>query len=122
MAMDIQKYVDELTEKALSPRGLSAPIDADQIAAVAPLEVVLPGLAVELWSDRAGRLFLVADEADARRVMAGFGAPRGEVYTAAEARRIVAVSDPAAVAEIQEWKRQFDATLTNHQPCKQMPE
>jgi hypothetical protein len=80
---------------------LSAPIDAVQIDAVAPLEVVLPGLAVELWSDRAGRLFLVADEADARRVMARFGALRGEVYTAAEARRIVAVSDPAPVFQLR---------------------
>lgn len=41
-----------------------------------PLEGVLKGLAIELWSDRAGRLFIVADEEDARRL----GEPRGTVY------------------------------------------
>jgi hypothetical protein len=32
------------------------------------LEDVLKGLAIELWSDRAGCLFIVADEEDARRL------------------------------------------------------
>ena len=44
------------------------------------LEDVLKGLAIELWSDAVGSLFIVADEDDARRL----GEPRGTVYTAAE--------------------------------------
>lgn len=72
-----------------------------------PLEEVLKGQAIELWSDAAGRLFLVADEDDARRL----GEPRGTVYTAAEIRRIVRVADPAIVLEIHEWKRTFNGRL-----------
>jgi len=74
------------------------------------LEAVLRGRTVELWSDWAGRLFIVADEEDAKRLMAeGFN--RGEIYTAAEARRIIAVNDAAVVAEIQAWKRRFDGAV-----------
>jgi len=75
------------------------------------LEAALQGLAVELWSTSAGRLFLVADEADARQAMERFGARRGEIYTAAEARRIVAVRDPVVVAEIHDWKQRFDGVV-----------
>ena len=67
------------------------------------LEDVLKGLAIELWSDAAGSLFIVADEDDARRL----GEPRGTVYTAAEMRRVVQIGDPATVLEIQQWKRKF---------------
>lgn len=73
-----------------------------------PLEQVLKGQAIELWSTSAGRLFLVADEADARQAIERFGVRRGEIYTAAEARRIIAVKDPAIVAEIHDWKLRFD--------------
>ena len=111
--MDIQKYVDDLTEKALGRGPSSQPPEASK-----PLEIVLKGRAVELWSTVDGRLFLVADEDDARRTIARFGARRGEVYTAAEARRIIAVNDPEAVAEIREWKRQFDGLIGGHQPKK----
>jgi hypothetical protein len=104
--MDIQKYVDELTEKALANHTSPATNNA-----VEPLETVLQGLAVELSSNSAGRLFLVADEGDARRVMERFNARRGELYTAAEARRIIAVTDPAVVAEIHDWKRLFDGVV-----------
>lgn len=76
-----------------------------------PVGAVLKGRVIELWSDSAGRLFLVADEADARRAMERFEACRGEVYTAAELRRIVAVNDPGVVAEIHEWKRRFDGVV-----------
>lgn len=72
------------------------------------LEPLLKNRAIELWSTAAGRLFLVADEADAHQAMEQFGATRGEIYTATEARRIVAVGDPKVVAEIHEWKRRFD--------------
>src|SRR5579859_6822410 len=79
-----------------------------------PLEGVLKGLAVELWSDRAGRLFIVADEEDACRLRE----PRGTVYTADELRRVVHIGDPAIVSEIHEWKRIFDARLRECQERK----
>lgn len=73
-----------------------------------PLEGVLKGLAIELWSDALGdRFWLVADEADAAKL----GEPRGTVYTASEARRIVRINDPAAVAEIHRWKRKFEGVI-----------
>jgi hypothetical protein len=73
-----------------------------------PLEDVLKGLAVELWSDvLVERFWLVADEADAARI----GEARGTVYTAAEARRVVQIGDPAVVAEIHQWKRRFDGVI-----------
>jgi hypothetical protein len=71
------------------------------------LETVLKGLAIELWIDAAGRLFIVADEEDARRL----GEPRGIVYTAVELRRVVQIGDPAIVREIHEWKRAFDGKV-----------
>ena len=74
------------------------------------LEAVLKGFAVELWSDRSGRLFIVADEEDANRLMAD-GVGRGEIYTAAEARQVVQISDPGTVAEVHEWKRRFDGVI-----------
>lgn len=78
------------------------------------LEDVLKGNAIELWSDARGeRFWLVADEADA--VM--LGEPRGTVYTAAEARRVIQIGDPATVAEIHQWKRQFDATIDEYRPA-----
>ena len=78
------------------------------------LEDVLKGLAIELWSDAAGCLFIVADEEDARRL----GEPRGTVYTADELRRVVQIGDPAIVLEIHEWKRRFDARLREYQERK----
>lgn len=71
------------------------------------LEDVLKGLAIELWSDAAGCLFIVADEEDARRL----GEPRRTVYTADKLRRVVQIGDPATVLEIHEWKRRFDGRL-----------
>jgi hypothetical protein len=79
-----------------------------------PLEDVLKGLAIELWSDAAGCLFIVADEDDARRL----GVPRGTVYTAAEMRRVVQIEDPAAVLEIHEWKRTFNGRVRECQRAK----
>ena len=73
-----------------------------------PMEAVLKGKAIELWSDALGeRFWLVADEADAAKL----GQPRGTVYTTAEARRVVQIGDPATVAEIHRWKRQFDGVI-----------
>ena len=79
-----------------------------------PLEDVLKGLAIELWSDAAGSLFIVADEDDARRL----GEPRGTVYTAAEMRRVVQIGDPATVLEIHEWKRKFNGRVREYQARK----
>ena len=79
-----------------------------------PLEDVLKGLAIELWSDAAGSLFIVADEDDARRL----GEPRGTVYTGAELRRVVQIGDPATVAEIHEWKRAFNGRVREVQRRK----
>jgi hypothetical protein len=79
-----------------------------------PLEDVLKGLAIELWSGAAGCLFIVADEDDARRL----GEPSGTVYTAAEMRRVVQIGDPATVLEIHEWKRTFNARVRECQGAK----
>jgi hypothetical protein len=77
-----------------------------------PLEAVLKGRAIELWSDTLGeRFWLVADDEDASLL----GEPRGTVYTAAEARRVVEIADPAVVAEVYRWKRQFNATVRDFQ-------
>jgi len=38
-------------------------------------------------------------------------ARRGEIYAPAEARCIVRVADPAVVAEIDRWKREFGGSL-----------
>ena len=90
---------------------LERPKNLQQFAA---LEDVLKGSAIELWSDAAGSLFIVADEDDARRL----GEPRGNAYTVAEMRRVVQIGDPAIVLEIHEWKRRFDARLREYQERK----
>lgn len=77
-----------------------------------PLEGVLKGSTIELWSDRAGCLFIVAD--DARRL----GEARGTVHMADELRRVVQIGDPAIVLEIHEWKRRFDARLREYRERK----
>ena len=79
-----------------------------------PLKDVLKGLAIELWSDDAGCLFIVADEDDASRL----GQPRGSVYTAAEMRRVVQIGDPAIVLEIHEWKRKFNGRVREYRARK----
>jgi len=76
------------------------------------LEAVLKGRAVELWSDSAGRLFLVADEEDATLTMARYGAGRGEIYSATEMRRILSIHDSATIAEIQAWKHKLNGTVS----------
>ncbi|MFN0171526.1 MAG: hypothetical protein ACKV22_34345 [Bryobacteraceae bacterium] len=100
--LDIDSYVNELAETALAEIQTMAAQEPDS------LESVLKGLAVELWSDATGSLFLVADEEDARRL----SEPRGTVYTADEVRRIVQIGDPETVLEIHEWKRTFNGTVT----------
>lgn len=71
-----------------------------------PIEAVLKGNAIELWSDLAGeRLWLVVDQADAVRL----GRLRGQFYTIAEAWMVCQIEDPAIVQEILQWKARFDA-------------
>ena len=84
----------------------------------APLDTVLKGLVIELWSTAAGGLFLVADEDDARLAIERLGVQRGHLYTPAEIQRIIAVNDQAVVAEIHQWKRQFDGRLGGDRPDK----
>lgn len=98
-----------LLAEALAQRELTA--TSGEPTKTEPVESVLKDRAIELWSTAVGRLFLVADEEDARRAKESFGARRGEIYTAAEARRIIAVNDPALVAEIHDWKQRFDGAL-----------
>ena len=99
--LDIENYVNELAEM-MTPE--TQPIAEHTPAS---LESVLKGLAVELWSDTAGRLFIVADDEDAGRL----GQPRGIVYTAPEVRRILRIGDPDVVSEIHEWKQKFDGRI-----------
>ena len=89
---------------SIARRALERPDDQRPTEA---LDTVLKGLAIELWCDAAGRLFIVADEEDVRRL----GEPRGIVYTAAEVRQVVQIADPAIVREIHEWKRTFDGSV-----------
>jgi hypothetical protein len=96
---------------SIARRALDRPIEPRQPEI---LEDVLKGLAIELWSDAAGSLFIVADEDDARRL----GEPRGTVYTANEMRRVVQIGDPATVREIHEWKRRFNARVRECQGAK----
>ncbi len=84
------------------------------------LEAVLKGLAVELWSDVSGRLFIVADEEDARSLITN-GVRRGEIYTGQEALRVIQIGDPATVAEIHEWKRRFDGVISESDSTRKSP-
>jgi hypothetical protein len=84
---------------------------SEQTHEIRPLEETLQGLAVELYLADGDRLFIVADEADAAKL----GEPRGVVYTAAEVRRIIQISDPDVVAEVHRWKREFNATVRDYQ-------
>src|SRR5579872_1504943 len=95
----------ELAKEALPQHQRNIP---PQHVTTEPLESVLKGRVIELWSDALGEGFwLVADEEDAARLRE----PRGTIYTAAEARRVVQISDAAAVAEIHKWKRAHNATV-----------
>ena len=74
------------------------------------LEAVLKGRVVELYLKDGDRLFIVADEEDARLL----GESRGAIYTAAEVRRVIQVGDPVAVAEIHDFKREFDGKVSDY--------
>lgn len=76
----------------------------------AHMEDVLKGIAVELWSNEFGELFLVSDEADAAKLTRQ-GIQRGAVYTASEVRHVITIADRQTVAEIHAWKRDFDAII-----------
>ena len=89
---------------SIARQALERPNEPRQFA---PIENLLKGQVIELWSDSAGSLFIVADEDDARRL----GELRGSVYTAVELRRVVQIGDPAIVLEIHEWKRTFNGRV-----------
>lgn len=82
---------------SIARRALERP---EELAQPGAFRDVLKGFAIELWGDAVGRLFIVADEDDARRLRK----PRGSLYTPAEERRVVQIGDPAIVLEIHEWK------------------
>lgn len=102
------------TLKAHKPEALECLSSRTATPTVGSLEAALKGRSIELWSDAAGRLFLVADDEDVTAVTERYGARRGEVYTAGEMRRIVAVNDPKVVAEIHEWKRRFNGKVSDY--------
>ena len=106
--LNIESYVDDLAKAVLVGTQPGAKQECGS------LESVLKGLVVELWSDAAGGLFIVADEEDAARL----AEPRGAIYTSAEARRVVQIGDPAIVLEIHEWKRRFDGRVRDVQGRK----
>jgi hypothetical protein len=84
---------------------------SEETSEIRPLEEALKGRAVELYLADGDRLFIVADEADAAKL----GEPRGNVYTAAEVRRVIQIDDPGVVAEVHHWKRKFNATVRDYQ-------
>jgi hypothetical protein len=64
-------------------------------------DTTLKGHAVELWCDRTGgRVFIVADEEDAREAMSRFSARRGEVWTPGEIELVSQIEDQAIRDEI----------------------
>jgi hypothetical protein len=103
--LDIESYINHLAEIVLAETEPTVESESSS------LESVLTGLALELWSDAAGSLFIVADEDDTRRL----GEPRGTVYTAAEMRQVVQIRDPAIVLEVHEWKRMFNGRVRAYQ-------
>jgi hypothetical protein len=84
----------QVTMKAANdvpPVALSAvPADLEPDIAASTLK----GQAVELWCDHAGgRIFIVADEADAQEVIRHFGARRGRVWTRDEIELVASIED-----------------------------
>jgi hypothetical protein len=75
-----------------------------------PSPFTLEGHAVEFES-QGERCFLVADDADAQRLIARHGASLGETWTVAELNLIATVPSQADRAEIARWKRTFNGTL-----------
>jgi hypothetical protein len=58
--LNIESYINDLAKAALADTKPPAEQESGS------LESVLRCLAIELWSDAAGRLFIVADEDDAQ--------------------------------------------------------
>lgn len=96
---ELQNFVEKLQQR-LGATAKEAPQES--------LEAVLKGQAVELYLADGDRLFIVADEEDARLLVES----RGAIYTSAEVRLVIQIGDPSTVAEVHRWKRQFDATLS----------
>lgn len=77
---------------------------SDPAAVKEALKGRLKGTSVELWHDRMGRLWIVADEADAE-AMTRRGVRRGEVWTAAEIEMVARIEDQPTRDEIAAFKR-----------------
>ncbi|MEP7366880.1 MAG: hypothetical protein ABI972_26785 [Acidobacteriota bacterium] len=105
--MDIERYVEELSEEA--------GIMTDDTASTSSGPASLRGKAVELW--RAGeRFFLVADEADAAEVVEKNVGTRGEVWTEAEVELVARITDQAMRDEIERWKRSTSGRVRQVMP------
>ncbi len=73
----------------------------------------LKGRAVELWC-RDGRIWLVADEADAQEVIRRFEGTRGECVTTGELELIGRIHDQASRDEVLAFKRELNGTVDGY--------
>ena len=76
-----------------------------------PLEEILKGTGICLYSDLLGEnLWICADEEDARQLIEQ-GEKRGAIYTANEIRLVVTIQDRDVVRQVHEFKREFDTRM-----------
>ena len=76
-----------------------------------PLEEILKGCAIGLYSDLVGENFWIcADENDAERLTME-GDKRGQIYAADEVRLVITIKDPAIVRQVHEFKRELDTQI-----------
>jgi hypothetical protein len=77
------------------------------------LALSLKSHAIELWCDHAGgRVFIVADEADAQEAMRRFDARRGEVWLPGEIELVGRIEDQAIRDEVADFKRQMNGRFS----------
>ncbi len=93
-------------------REAAAVLRADPIGVKSVLHKrsLLKGSAIELRHDGMGRLWIVADEADAAIVIRR-GAERGQVWTSAEIEIVARIEDQATRDEIARFKARFNGTV-----------
>jgi hypothetical protein len=67
---------------------------------------------VELWCDTVGgRVWIVADEEDARRAMKRMSVDRAEIWTVQEIELIARINDPALRLQVAQFKRQLGGSF-----------